>query len=226
MSSERLLWERYLPGMAALRRYERSWLRGDIVAGVTVAAYLVPQVMAYAVIAGLPAVVGLWAILAPMLIYFFLGTSRKLSIGPESTTALMTAAGVGALIGAAGGPERYAEVAAIMAIAVGLVCIVAFVARLGFLTRLLSRPVLIGYLIGIAILMIVSQLGKVTKLEVEGENTWQEVLSFLSQLGQSHLPTVLIAVGVLVLLYLANWLLPRAPVALIALLIAAAVVAI
>jgi sulfate permease, SulP family len=226
MSSERLLWERYLPGIAALRRYERPWLRGDIVAGVTVAAYLVPQVMAYAVIAGLPAVVGLWATLVPMLIYFFLGTSRKLSIGPESTTALMTAAGVGALIGAAGGPERYAEVAAIMAIAVGLVCIVAFVARLGFLTRLLSRPVLIGYLIGIALLMIVSQLGKVTKLEVEGENTWQEVVSFLSQLGQAHLPTVLLATGVLILLYLANWLVPRAPVALIALLLAAAVVAI
>lgn len=226
MSSDRLLWERYLPGMAALRRYERPWLRGDIVAGVTVAAYLVPQVMAYAVIAGLPAVVGLWAVLAPMLIYFFLGTSRKLSIGPESTTALMTAAGVGALVGAAGGPERYAEVAAIMAIAVGLVCLVAFVARLGFLTRLLSRPVLIGYLIGIAVLMIVSQLGKVTKLEVEGENTWQEVGSFLTQLGQAHLPTVLLAAGVLVLLYVANWLFPRAPVALIALLLAAGVVAV
>ncbi|MDU0333727.1 SulP family inorganic anion transporter, partial [Enterococcus sp. 2CBP] len=118
-----------------------------------VAAYLVPQVMAYAVIAGLPAVVGLWSILLPMVIYFFLGTSRKLSIGPESTTALMTAAGVGALVGAAGGPERYAEVAAILAIAVGIVCLIGFVTRLGFLTSLLSRPVLIGYLIGIALLM-------------------------------------------------------------------------
>lgn len=117
MTSDRPVWERYLPGIGVLRRYERSWLRGDVVAGVTVAAYLVPQVMAYAVIAGLPAVVGLWAILAPMLIYFVLGTSRKLSIGPESTTALMTAAGVGALVGAAGGPERYAEVAAVLAIA-------------------------------------------------------------------------------------------------------------
>ena len=83
MKGERAAWERFLPGVAALRRYERPWLRGDIVAGVTVAAYLVPQVMAYAVIAGLPAVVGLWATLAPMLIYFFLGTSRKLSIGPR-----------------------------------------------------------------------------------------------------------------------------------------------
>ena len=111
MNAKRAVWERYLPGVAALVHYRRSWLRGDLLAGVTVAAYLVPQVMAYAVIAGLPAVVGLWSILLPMVIYFFLGTSRKLSIGPESTTALMTAAGVGALVGAAGGPERYAEVA-------------------------------------------------------------------------------------------------------------------
>src|SRR5699024_6881133 len=178
MNAKRAVWERYLPGVAALVHYRRSWLRGDLLAGVTVAAYLVPQVMAYAVIAGLPAVVGLWSILLPMVIYFFLGTSRKLSIGPESTTALMTAAGVGALVGAAGGPERYAEVAAILAIAVGIVCLIGFVTRLGFLTSLLSRPVLIGYLIGIALLMIVSQLGKITQLEVEGESTWDKVVSF------------------------------------------------
>ena len=92
-------WERYLPGVAVLRRYERRWLRGDTVAGVTVAAYLIPQVMAYAVIAGLPAVVGLWAILAPLLLYAALGSSRQMSVGPESTTALMTAAGVGVLTG-------------------------------------------------------------------------------------------------------------------------------
>lgn len=224
MVGGRPAWERYLPGIAALRRYERPWLRGDAVAGVTVAASLVPQVMAYAVIAGLPAVVGLWATLAPMLIYFFLGTSRKLSVGPESTTALMTAAGVGALIGAAGGPERYAEVAALMAIAVGLVCLAAFVARLGFLTALLSRPVLIGYLIGIAVLMIISQLGVVTKL-VEGQNSWDEVLSFLSQLGQAHVPTVVLSTGVLVLLYVANWRIPKVPTPLLVLL-AAAVVAV
>lgn len=226
MKGERAAWERFLPGVAALRRYERPWLRGDVVAGVTVAAYLVPQVMAYAVIAGLPAVVGLWATLAPMFIYFFLGTSRKLSIGPESTTALMTAAGVGALVGAAGGPDRYAEVAAILAIAVGIVCIIAFIARLGFLTTLLSRPVLIGYLIGIALLMIVSQLGKVTKLNTEGEDSYGEIRSFLSQLPQVHLPTVVLAVAVLISLYVATWLLPKWPSALLVLLIAGAVVAI
>lgn len=225
MDTDRPAWERLLPGIAVLRRYERGWLSGDVIAGITVAAYLVPQVMAYAVIAGLPAVAGLWAILLPILVYAVLGTSRKLSIGPESTTALMTAAGVGALAGAAG-PDRYAEVAAIMAIAVGIVCLVGFVARLGFVATLLSRPVLIGYLVGIAVLMIVSQLGKVTKLEIEGESTWREVASFLGQVGQAHVPTVILGLAVLILLYLATWLMPKVPSPLLVLLLSAAVVAI
>ncbi|WP_018297994.1 SulP family inorganic anion transporter [Corynebacterium lubricantis] len=225
MPKQKPVWERFLPGITTLRTYQKAWLRGDIIAGITVAAYLVPQVMAYAVIAGLPAVVGLWAALAPLVIYFLFGTSKKLSMGPESTTALMTAAGVSALVSAAGGPERYAEVAALLAIAVGIVCIVGYVARLGFLTRLLSRPVLVGYLIGIAVLMIVSQLGKVTKIDVQGDTVWQEVTSFFSQIGEAHLPTVVLALVVLVFLYLGNWLAPKAPTALIVLLVAAAAIA-
>ena len=80
-----------LPGLAQFRGYQRDWLRGDVVAGLTVAAYLVPQVMAYATVAGLPPVVGLWAALVPLAVYAVLGSSRQLSVGPESTTALMTA---------------------------------------------------------------------------------------------------------------------------------------
>ncbi|AGG66427.1 hypothetical protein H924_04905 [Corynebacterium callunae DSM 20147] len=218
-----------LPGITVMRSYKLSWLRGDLLAGVTVAAYLVPQVMAYAVIAGLPPVVGLWAVLAPMVIYFFLGTSRKLSIGPESTTALMTAAGVGALVGAtgaAGAPQRYAEVAALLAIATGVVCLIAAIGRLGFVSRLLSRPVLIGYLIGIAMLMIISQLSKVTKVQVQGENSYQEIHSFLSQIRQIHLPTLILAVVILVALFAGKRFLPNIPSALGVLLLAAITVAV
>ncbi|WP_282101734.1 SulP family inorganic anion transporter [Corynebacterium callunae] len=218
-----------LPGITVMRSYKLSWLRGDLLAGVTVAAYLVPQVMAYAVIAGLPPVVGLWAVLAPMVIYFFLGTSRKLSIGPESTTALMTAAGVGALVGAtgaAGAPQRYAEVAALLAIATGVVCLIAAIGRLGFVSRLLSRPVLIGYLIGIALLMIISQLSKVTKVQVQGENSYQEIHSFLSQIQQIHLPTLILAVVILVALFAGKRFLPNIPSALGVLLLAAITVAV
>ncbi|MFH0411686.1 SulP family inorganic anion transporter [Corynebacterium sp. L4756] len=209
-----------------MRNYEKAWLKGDIVAGVTVAAYLVPQVMAFAIIVGLPPVVGLWASIAPLALYFVFGTSRKMSIGPETTTSLMTAAGVGALVGAAGGPEQYSEVAALLALGVGVVCIFAFIARLGFVTRLLSRPVLIGYLIGIAVLMIISQLSKVTKVEVEGDEVWQEVWSFTQNINHMHVPTVLLALAVLVFLYVARWLFPKFPSPMIALLVAAGAVAI
>jgi SulP family sulfate permease len=163
---QRARWERVLPGIAVLRRYDRVWLRGDVLGGITVAAYLVPQVLAYAEVAGLPAVTGLWAVGPGLLVYAVLGSSRQLSVGPESTTALMTAAGVGALVTAAGGLAMRQEMAALMAIAVGVLCVVGFVTRLGFLSDLLSKPVLVGYMAGIAALMIVSQIGKVTGLTV------------------------------------------------------------
>src|SRR3954467_15392714 len=95
---------RLLPGLASLRGYERAWLRGDLLAGVTVAAYLVPQVMAYAEVAGLPPVAGLWCVMAPMGVYAIFGSSRQLSVGPESSTALMTAVAVGTLVAENGQP--------------------------------------------------------------------------------------------------------------------------
>ena len=209
-----------------MRNYQRGWIKGDVIAGITVAAYLIPQVMAFASIVGLPAVVGLWAVLGPMAIYFVLGTSRKMSIGPESTTVLMTAAGISALVGAAGGPEHMAEVAALLAIAVGAVCLIGYVGRLGFLTRLLSRPVLVGYLLGIALLMFISQLSEVTKVETSGEQSWQEVASFFQNIHNAHIPTVLMALAVFVLLFLARWIAPKFPAPLLVLLVAAGAVAV
>lgn len=222
----RPLWQRLVPGVLIMRNYQRGWIKGDVIAGITVAAYLIPQVMAFASIVGLPAVVGLWAVLGPMAIYFVLGTSRKMSIGPESTTVLMTAAGISALVGAAGGPEHMAEVAALLAIAVGAVCLIGYVGRLGFLTRLLSRPVLVGYLLGIALLMFISQLSEVTKVETSGDQSWQEVASFFQNIHNAHIPTVLMALAVFVLLFLAQWIAPKFPAPLLVLLVAAGAVAV
>ncbi|MGY6652396.1 SulP family inorganic anion transporter [Amycolatopsis sp. TRM77291] len=98
---------------SSFTRYRRSWLRGDLLAGVTVAAYLVPQVMAYAEVAGLPPEAGLWAVIGPLTVYAVLGSSKLLSVGPESTTALMTAVALGPL--AAGDPARYGALAAVLA---------------------------------------------------------------------------------------------------------------
>ncbi len=214
-------WSRYAPGLDVLLHYDRTWLRGDLLAGVTVAAYLIPQVMAYAEIAGLPPISGLWAIMAPLAIYAILGSSRQLSIGPESTTALMTAAGLGALLGEVGGPERWSEVAGVMAIAIGLVCLLGWVFRLGFLANLLSRPVLVGYMVGIAVLMITSQFGTVTQLTIAGARPWDELFAVVSQLGSIHLPTVLLAAAVGTALALFRRWLPTWPGPLICMLAAA-----
>jgi len=223
---QRVLWERLLPGVVVLRRYDRVWLRGDVLGGITVAAYLVPQVLAYAEVAGLPAVSGLWAVGPGLLVYAVLGSSRQLSVGPESTTALMTAAGVGALVTAGGGMAMRQEMAALLAIAVGLICLVGFVTRLGFLSDLLSKPVLVGYMAGIAALMIVSQIGKVTGLHVDGDSFLQEVRYAVTHLGDVHVPTVLLSLGVLVVLFAFQRFAPLWPGPLIAMLGATVVVAV
>ncbi|MFH7598963.1 sulfate permease [Streptomyces racemochromogenes] len=183
----------------AFRGYRRTWLRGDLLAGVTVAAYLVPQVMAYAGVAGLPPVTGLWAALPAMLLYALTGSSRLLSVGPESTTALMTAVAVGPL--AAGDPVRYAALSAALALVVGLLCVLAWAVRLGFLADLLSRPVLVGYLAGVAFIMIVDQLPRLTGTQGGGSGFFPEILTFLRHLGGVHWPTALLGLACLVLLF-------------------------
>ncbi|WP_280346674.1 SulP family inorganic anion transporter [Nocardia neocaledoniensis] len=216
--------ERALPGLRQFRNYRRAWLRPDVVAGVTVAAYLIPQVMAYATVAGLPPVVGLWATIAPLAVYVLLATSRQLSVGPESTTALLTAVALAPL--AAGDPARYAALAALLALLVGGLCLLASAARLGVLADLLSRPVLIGYLAGTAGLMIVSQLGRVTGVPVDGQSVIAQLRSFAAGIADWHPPTALLAGSVLaVLVVLARWA-PRAPGPLLAVLAATVAVAV
>jgi len=217
-------WQRLFPGISLIGKYERGWLRGDLLAGVTVTAYLIPQVMAYAEVAGLPAVVGLWACVTALLVYAVLGSSPQLSVGPESTTALMTATALGGI--AAGQADRYAALAAALAGLVGLFCLVAWAARLGFLADLLSRPVLVGYMSGVAVLMIISQLGKITGLSVEGDTPLAEIAFVLTHLHEADPTTFLLAVAVLTFLLGGSRLFPRAPVPLIGMLLAAGAVAI
>lgn len=203
-------WQRLLPGIDVLRHYDRTWLRGDVIGGVTVAAYLVPQVMAYATLAGLDPVVGLWATVAPLLVYVVLGSSRQLSIGPESTTALMTAAAIAGLVGGLG-PDRVADAAAALAIGVGLVAVLGWMARLGFLADLLSKPVLVGFMTGIAVLMITSQLDAVTGIAIDARTPYGEIAQFFGGLGEAHLPTVIVGAAGLALLFLLALVAPKVP---------------
>jgi SulP family sulfate permease len=207
-----------------LRHYRGRWLRGDLLAGATVAAYLVPQVLAYAGIAGLPPVVGLWGSLPALAAYALLGTSRLLSAGPESTTALMTAAVVAAT--ATGGVTGRAGLAAALAVAVGVLCLVARLLRLGVLADLLSRPTLVGYLAGLALIMMASQLGRLTGVAVHGTSFVTQVVSFVRGLPTLDAGTTVFAAAVLAfLLGVRRWL-PQAPGPLLAVLLATAAVAV
>jgi high affinity sulfate transporter 1 len=206
-----------------LLRYDRVFLRGDLLAGVTVAAYLIPQCMAYAELAGLPPIVGLWAVLAPMTLYAILGSSPQLSVGPESTTAVMTAAALAPI--AISDPTKYVALAAALAILVGLVCFVGFLCRLGFLADLLSRPILIGYMAGVAMIMIAGQLEKTTGVPVDGETFVDQVRSFFTNIGDVHGATLALGAAMLAFLFVAAHFFPRLPVPLIGVLLATAVVA-
>ncbi len=209
--------------IAPLHGYQRRWLRGDLIAGVTVAAYLIPQVMAYAVVAGVSPIAGLWAALPALVIYAALGTSRSLSMGPEATTALMTAIALGPL--AAGHPQRYAALAASLALLVGLLALGAWLLRLGFVADLLSRPVLAGYMAGVALIMIADQFRRVTGVPVTGQAFFAQVVSFARGIGEIQSATILLAAAVLGFLLLMQWRWPHAPGPLIAMLLATAAVA-
>lgn len=211
-------------GAAGLAGYDRAWLRGDTVAGLTVATYLVPQVMAYAQLAGLDPVVGLWSAILPAVAYAVLGTSRHVSTGPESTTAIMVAAAIAPI--AAGDPVRYAALTAALALLVGAIYIAGGALRFGFLADLLSHPILVGYLLGVAILMGVSQLERVTGVPIEGDGVFVQVAGFVAGIGAVHGPTLALAIGVLVFLAAVRRWLPSLPGPLLAIAAATAIVAV
>lgn len=213
-----------MPGLAQFRNYQRSYLRGDILGGLTVAAYLVPQVMAYATLVGVPAINGLWAALPPLVLYAFFGTSRLMSAGPESTLALMTGTAIGPLAG--GDAMVYMSMCAILAIMVGVVCLFAGVVRLGFLADLLSKPILAGYMAGLAVIMIASQLGKFTGAPVEGDEVIDEFKSLWSVRDQVHNPTLMFSIAVLVVLLIFAKVIPKLPGPLFAVLLATAAVSV
>src|SRR6516162_859487 len=211
-----------VPGLAGVRGYRWAWWRGDLLAGITVAAFLVPQVMAYATVAGVPPVAGLWAALPALLISAALGSSASLSMGPEATTALMTAIAIRPL--AAGDPVRYAELAALLAVLVGLMSATAWLLRLGVVADLLSRPILVGYMAGVALLMIADQLSRVTGVPVAGEAFFAQLGSFARGAGRIQPATLILAAAVLAFLLLLAWRRPHVPGLLLAVLLATAAV--
>jgi high affinity sulfate transporter 1 len=215
---------RWAPGLALLARHRGHALRRDLVAGAVLAALLVPQGMAYAELAGVPPVTGLYATLVPLVVYFLLGPSPILVLGPDSAVAPLVAAAIVPLAAPGDASERIA-LAGVLAILVGAIMFAGGLARFGFVTELLSLPVRLGYLMGIAATVIVEQLPKLFGFSVDAESFVRGAIDFVSGLDETNATALALGAGSLVLmLALRRWA-PRVPGVFIAVVGATAIVA-
>lgn len=214
---------RYIPIVQWLPRYDRSLFSQDVVAGMTTAVMLVPQGMAYAMLAGLPPVVGLYASVVPLLVYAIFGTSRQLAVGPVAMVSLLVASGVGGL--ARSGTAQYLAYAVQLAFMVGVLQLGMGLARLGFLTNFLSHPVLSGFTSAAAIIIGVSQLGHFFGVKLPSSHYLHEsVLALAARLDQTHLITLLIGVVSVAILFASKRIDKRFPGALVVVVLATLVV--
>jgi high affinity sulfate transporter 1 len=214
----------WVPGLAAVRSYRREWLAKDIVAGVVLTTLLVPQGMAYAELAGLPPITGLYTSILCLLGYAVFGPSRILVLGPDSSLGPMIAATILPLIAAKGDPERAVALASMLAILVAAIMILASVAKLGFIADLISKPTMIGYMNGLALTILVGQLPKLFGFKVEADGFIGELLGFVKGLAHGEAVPAAAAVGIagiVVILLLQRWL-PKIPAVLIMVVLAIA----
>lgn len=215
LASPEVGWRRWLPGWQILRRYERAWLPHDIMAGLALAAVLVPVGIAYAVASGLPGICGLYATMSGLLAYALFGPSRILVLGPDSSLAALILAVVLPL--SAGDPQRAIALAGMLALVSGALCVAAGVARLGFITELLSKPIRYGYMNGIALTVIASQLPALFGFSVDAHGLLDESRSFVLALlaGKTNLMALGIGAGTLLTVLFFRRL-PQVPAVLIA----------
>ena len=208
-------WLRWVPGWQLLRHYDRGWLRHDVAAGLVLTTMLVPVGLAYAEASGVPGICGLYATIVPLLAYAVFGPSRILVLGPDSSLAPLILSVVLPL--SAGDPQRAVAVAGVMALVSGAVCIAAGLARLGFVTELLSKPIRYGYMNGIALTVILSQLPKLFGFSIDAKGPVRQLVAIVQHVlaGQSNLVTLAIGTGSLALILLLKRY-PRIPGTLIA----------
>ncbi len=195
-------WMRWLPGLNTLRRYEATWLRHDIVAGLVLTTMLVPVGIAYAVASGVPGIYGLYATIVPLLAYALFGPSRILVLGPDSSLAAVILAVILPLSGS--DPLRAVNLAGMMAVVSGLVCILAGMARLGFITELLSKPIRYGYMNGIALTVLISQLPKLFGFSIESDGPLRNLCAIANAIldGRSNWTAFMIGAGTLAVILL------------------------
>jgi high affinity sulfate transporter 1 len=206
----------WLPGLWVLRHYRAAWLGRDIVAGLVLTALLVPAGMGYAEASGLPAISGLYASAAALLAYALFGPSRIMVLGPDSSLAPLVAAVV--LAKAGGDPVRAVTLASILALLTGVLCVGGGIAKAGFLTDLLSKPVRVGYMNGIALTIIVTQLPKLFGISAGSSSLATGSARFVRDLvaGNTRLPALAIGVACLIVILVGRAFAPRAPAILVA----------
>ena len=172
---------RLAPGLAALARYDRRWLPKDVLSGVSVAAIALPVGLAYADLAGVPAIIGIYSAIFPLLAYALFGSSRQLIVGPDAATCLLVAASLAPLAG--GDPERYLALLPVFTLMTGVLYLIAGAARLGFIATFLSQPILTGYLNGIALIILVGQLPKLLGYPSEANEFVPQLHELVEQLA-------------------------------------------
>jgi high affinity sulfate transporter 1 len=207
--------KKYLPVFQWLPGYKPDWLRSDLVAGLTTAAVVIPQSMAYATIAGLPVEVGLYAALVPMAVYAILGTSRVLSVSVTSTISILTATTLLSVVQGSN-PAEYLTAATTLAVLVGIFLILAGVLRLGILANLISQPVLTGFKAGVGLVIFVGQIAKVLGVSIEKAPFLQTLVALLQSLDEIHWMTFGVALVTLAILIFLPRLTVKVPAPLVA----------
>jgi len=215
---------RFAPGLPHLIRYKRADFPHDLLAGLSVASVALPVGVAYAELAGFNPVVGLYASILPLVAYALFGTSRQLVIGPDAATCALVAASVAPLAG--GDAALYQSLSVTLAFLAGLFCIAGSFLRLGGLADFLSRPILVGFLNGIALSILLGQLGKIFGFAIESGRIVPRLLEFVSKLDLTHGPTLAVGLATFAVLAIAPRVLPRLPAALVAMVLAGIAVAI
>jgi len=205
-------WLCYLPPADWLVHYRPTWLSGDFVAGVTLAAYAIPVALAYATLAGLPPQVGIYGYLLGGLGYALLGSSRQLAIGPTSAISLMVAGTVGEMAG--GDAMRYAQIASLAGFTVALLCLISWLLRLSILVRLISDSILVGFKAGAGLTIIMTQLPSLFGVRGGGHNFFERAVLLLGQLGQVHYLVLAIGVLAIAVLFAGDRAFPGRPIAL------------
>jgi high affinity sulfate transporter 1 len=216
-------WIRWLPGLVTLRHYHAAWLPHDITAGVVLVTMLVPVGIAYAVASGVPGIYGLYATIVPLIAYALFGPSRILVLGPDSSLAAVILGVVLPL--AAGDPTRAIAIASAMAMVSGLVCVLAGVTKLGFITELLSKPIRYGYMNGIALTVLISQIPKLLGFSIDSDGPLRRIWAMINAVadGKTNLTAFAIGASTLaVILLLKRW--QRVPGILIAVVAATIIV--